>query len=167
MMSEEVWKDIPDYEGYQASNLGNIRSVDRKVKNSNGREYYVKGTSIKKTLSKNGYYVVRLTKAKLERFVHRLVGFAFIPNPENKPQINHINGVKTDNRLENLEWCTNRENIEHARVTGLKYTVLNKDQVFEIRYGLKGYKHREIGQMYNINPSLVSYIRLGKIWKDV
>lgn len=109
--SQETWKDIADYDGrYQISNLGNVKTF---YPHSNG--------AISKVKSKSGYHYVKLLtngKGKHHR-VHRLVAFAFIPNPLNLPFVNHINGIKTDNRVENLEWCTNDYNLEHAeRVLG-------------------------------------------------
>lgn len=113
---EEIWKDIEGYGGYyQVSTLGRVRSIDRVVKGKNGRDYTKKG-KILKPFNFGGYLNVGLfgTLSKPTQAVHRLVAFAFIPNPENKPCVNHINGVKTDNRLENLEWVTNYENSQHA-----------------------------------------------------
>lgn len=110
----EVWKDIEGYEGlYQVSNFGRIKSLPKKKGNGVG---YITNTSfLKLCVNHNGYCIVNLSKHSVLTFkqVHRLVARAFIPNPENKEQVNHINGVKTDNRLENLEWCTNGENQKH------------------------------------------------------
>lgn len=111
----EIWKDIKGYEGlYQVSNLGNVRSLNFH------REKKIK--ILKPNLKKDGYYETTLSKNSKFKWVrtHRLVAEAFIPNIYNKPQVNHINGNKLDNKAENLEWCTNQENITHAIITGLE-----------------------------------------------
>lgn len=125
---KEIWKDIIGYEGlYQVSNLGRIKSLKRKTISRNGNTKYLKSEKerILKTVNdNNGYVIVYLCnngKNKMIR-VHRLVAKTFIPNPEMKPVVNHINGIKNDNRLENLEWTTYQENIIHAYKTGLKVT---------------------------------------------
>jgi hypothetical protein len=113
----EIWKDIQGYEGlYQVSNFGNIKS------NCRGNGKFKNERILKLVKTKKGYISVRLLKNKIEKtyLVHRLVGLAFIDNLENKPCINHINGVKTDNNLLNLEWVTYRENNIHAFKTGLQ-----------------------------------------------
>lgn len=118
----EIWKDIPGYVGqYQVSNLGNVKSLERQVKDHLGITRTIKPCILKQRNSHKGYRVVSLTQnAKDKNFlVHRLVGMAFIENPENKPQINHIDGNKQNNCVENLEWCTNSENQKHAYKLGL------------------------------------------------
>ena len=109
----EIWKDIHGFEGlYQVSNLGRIKSEFREG---------TKGGIIKQFVI-NKYLKVNLHKDGKEHFIytHRLVALAFVPNPENKPQVNHINGNKYDNRAINLEWSTNAENLQHAIDTGLR-----------------------------------------------
>jgi transcriptional regulator of met regulon len=116
----EIWKDIPEYEGlYQISNLGNVRS-----QHSNRMNGQKPGKLLKIALMKNGYMSLelRMSDTNKRHLVHRLIAESFIPNPDNKPVVNHINGIKTDNRIENLEWCTHSENVRHAINTGLRGT---------------------------------------------
>ena len=107
-MENEVWKDIEGYEGrYQVSNIGRVRSLSLGKIAKFRPEHH--GRVLKPYLTRYGYYVVDLfydTNKKRHHLVHRLVAQAFIPNPDNLPQINHKNEIKTDNRVENLEWCT-------------------------------------------------------------
>ena len=130
---EEVWKDIPDFEGYyQASNLGRIRSVDRyvKYKNTDGVALR-KGKILSPKTSNKGYLETTLMKEGKNYYkrIHQLIASAFLPNPNNYPQINHINEDKKDNRVENLEWCTSRQNTEayhESRIQVFQYTLQGK-----------------------------------------
>lgn len=118
----EQWKDVVGYEGvYQVSNIGNVRTVQREVWNGKGYVLLLSHPT-KQVLNNKGYPCVYLRKNHTTFYtsVHRLVAKAFIPNPKNKPQVNHINGIKTDNRVENLEWCTSGENQAHAWRIGLQ-----------------------------------------------
>lgn len=127
---KEIWKDIENYEGlYQVSNLGKIKSLEHDRKADKGS--YTQKSRIMKSFIVRGYYQVRLYKdRKYKNFsIHRLVAQAFIPNLENKAQVNHINGIKTDNRMENLEWCTQSENMIHAYKTGLQKPILGGKNV--------------------------------------
>ena len=110
----EVWKDIPGYEGkYQVSNLGRIRSLNY------NREKRVKVLRLHQ--NKKGYVETKLSKNNIAKtiHVHVLAARAFIPNSDNKAEVNHKNGDKTDNSVENLEWVTHRDNIIHSHETGL------------------------------------------------
>lgn len=122
-MQNEVWKDIEGYVGlYQVSNCGNVRSLDRYITVKSSKEYirHKKGIMLNPTEDKDGYLIVTLLNKKHR--VSRLVAKAFIDNPNNYEQVNHISGNKKDNSVENLEWCNNAYNQEHAYKIGLKRT---------------------------------------------
>lgn len=124
MSNEEIWRDIPFARGYQVSNLGRIRGKSRRTEYKDGRVAFHKERYLKPQLTAKGYLRSEPTVdgKKVMCQIHRAVAEAFIPNPEGKPQVNHLNGVKTDNRLENLEWATNLENSDHAIKLGLHPT---------------------------------------------
>ena len=116
--SINTWKCIDGWDGYEINQNGEVRSY----RNNYGNIIKIPHI-IKPQLNNNGYYTVHLhskTKRKILT-VHRLVAITYIPNPNKKPQVNHKNGIKTDNRIENLEWVTCSENIRHAFNTGLKF----------------------------------------------
>lgn len=120
-MTKEIWKDVVGYEGfYEVSNIGNIKSRNRVVSFKSGLCQRINGISKKKTKATNGYLKASLSMNGENKTVllHRLVAIAFIPNPEYKSQVNHINSNRIDNRVENLEWATPSENIKHGYAFG-------------------------------------------------
>lgn len=175
-MTLEEWRDIEGYEGlYQVSNLGNVRGLDRI--NSYGR--FVCGRTLVATPSTSGYpYVTLWAHGEPYRVtVHLLVLRAFKGQAEDM-QCNHINGVKTDNRLENLEWCTPSQNTRHAFRLGLATghkgekngaSKLVRSQVREIRRLYEGGEHTQqmIADMFGISDAMVSYIVNRVKWTHV
>ena len=128
-MKTEIWKDIAGYEGlYQVSNLGRVKSLPREHKCYADRQYVTKERILIAHPNSKGYLRVQLKKdGKVEQlFLHRLVAEAFIPNPSNKGEVNHIDNVPTNNNAENLEWTTHKENMEWSSKCG-RYDHL-KDQ---------------------------------------
>lgn len=142
-MEEEIWKDVVGYEGVcKVSNLGRVKSLDVEVECKNSHTRVSKGIVRATPIDKDGYLKVCInTKGKsITKTVHRIVLEAFVPNINNKPQVNHINGIKHDNRIENLEWSTRSENMKHAYKNGL----------------LKPYTQR-IGAIHPHNKQVIQY----------
>ena len=112
-MNEEIWKPIEGYEGlYEVSNTGRVRSIDR----YDSRNHFRRGRILKLSYDTVGYLIVGLHSngKKKTYLVHRLVAPAFIPNPDNLPQVNHRDEDKTNNRVENLEWCDSKYNLSYG-----------------------------------------------------
>jgi hypothetical protein len=176
----EIWKVIEDYEGYEVSNLGNIKSLSKKIKCSNGfRVTKEKILKLKKT--KQGYLSIQLKNKGKIFLVHRLVALAFVGNPKNKPQVNHINGIKDDNRFDNLEWCTRSENQIHAYKNKLQIPSLHKRACGErqgcsklkekdVIFILQNYKRGmgiELSNLFNVSQTTILNIVNKKIWTNV
>lgn len=134
---EEIWKNIKGFEGlYQISNFGNVKSLDRTVKVIGKNQFgtfitykQIKGKMLSQSINKYGYYQVVLYKngKKYNKLVHQLVAKAFIPNPQNKPTVNHIDGIKTRNIVNNLEWATQKEQQWHSiNILGHKHIISQK-----------------------------------------
>lgn len=160
---KEIWKDIEDYEGYyQISNFGRVRNRYKKL--------------IKANISSVGYPWVCLQKdySRKWKTIHRLISLHFIPNPDNLPQVNHKNGIKTDNRVENLEWCTVSYNSHHAYDTGLKMSSkgeshgmvkLSENNVKEIRKLLNnGLSCIKIAKIFEVTRQTIGNIKRGSNW---
>jgi hypothetical protein len=175
-MQQEIWKDIKGYEGkYQVSSIGRVKSLQRisTFNNSKG----LKKEIIIKTWNEEGYIRVKLSNNSVEKTyrVHRLVANEFLQNPFNKSQVNHKNGIKTDNSVENLEWCTNKENMKHAIETGLKdqkgikhhKCKLTEEQVLEIRKIGFSETRMSLSKKYGISRTNVLGIIRGKFWKHL
>jgi len=173
----EIFKDIPDYEGrYQASNLGRIKSLKRYVNNPSGGKKIVIGRILKQDRSLIKYFTVSLYKNNKAKHcsIHRLVLLAFVPNPKNKLCCNHKNGIRTDNRLENLEWVTHSENSIHAIKNKLKnfdnikrgenLTCIEMNGIFKLRN--QGISIRLIAEKFNRCYTTIYYLLIGKTHKE-
>ena len=169
-MNKEIWKPIEGYEGlYEVSNYGRIKSII----GFNGHEYVKRNKILKNSRqnAKSSYYrsVVNLCKNKKAKTykVHRLVARAFIPNPNNYPEVNHIDGNPLNNRVENLEWCTTKHNIHHAIDNGLQvYSIntINRETMVELLNN--GYTYDEISNFLGIAKGTVfNYIKRFNIKK--
>lgn len=165
----EIWKDIKGYENiYQVSNTGKIKRIE-------------KNKELKQAPNKrNGYLYIHLSGNGVNKVirVHKLVAETFIPNPENKPQVNHIDGDKTNNRVENLEWVTNGENQIHAFKNNLQKgnfehpnSKLTLEQVLYIKnnciVGSKIYGIQTLAKKFNVCNSTIKQIIQGKSYKYV
>lgn len=180
MENIEVWKPIKDYEGlYEVSSLGRIRSLDKVVRSGIKNSVFrtIKGRILKPREDKYGYACITLSKNLKTKnyFIHRLVAISFIPNPENKKQVNHKNGVKCCNVLSNLEWNTLSENRQHAYDSGLQKapngeghykSIFSKEDVLDIRRIGRTKTLTEIAKIYNVDFRNISNILLYKTYKN-
>jgi hypothetical protein len=171
----EIWKDIEGYEGYyQVSNLGRVKGLKRTANKKNGvRLVQEKMLSFGKL--KRGYPCVVLSKKGIKKsyLVHRIVCQTFKPI-KNFLEVNHINAIVNDNRIENLEWVTGLENKRHAKELGINpkgethgRVKLTKEQALLIKYSHKDMMQKDIAKLYNIKPSQVSRIRKGTKWSHI
>jgi hypothetical protein len=159
----EIWEDIKNYEGlYQISNLGMVRSLPRRS---------TQGGILKLGLNRDGYYHVSLSKNSVRETlkVHRLVAENFVPNPENKSCVNHKDGIKVNNEVVNLEWCTHKENSTHAdiilkklyRGDAHKSSKISLAIVNKIRHNTSN-TQMELSNIYLISQSQISRIKLNQ-----
>ena len=154
---KEEWRDVRGYEGlYQVSNLGNVKSLV----GWNGHKYIQRELILKPSLTTTGYYKVSLKKLKdrKEMRVHRLVAEAFIQNIESKPYINHIDGNPLNNVVDNLEWCTQAENVRHAVRIGLRNVMqLNEECICDM-YINGMMSQRKIANHFNVSTTTIGKI---------
>lgn len=178
-MNEEVWKDIPRFEGcYQVSNYGRIKSLARFDYSTR----FLKERIKRPCYDKDGYLIISLGCAKKNikpktYKIHQLVAKAFIPNPNDLPEINHIDEDKTNNRADNLEWCTTKYNLTYghrldcARGERNSKHKLTEKQVLEIRRIYKKgdleYGQNALAKKYGVShPSIASIVK-NETWKHL
>ncbi|MFC5403917.1 NUMOD4 domain-containing protein [Cohnella soli] len=159
-LKDEVWLPVVDYEGiYEVSNYGNIKSLANRLTR--------KEKTVQTHINQNGYLRVDLYKqGHRKKFsVHRLVAQAFIPNPANKPLVNHRDGVKSKNHVSNLEWCTHSENTSHAFANGLANCVKPVIAInLETNERLEFISQSEASRQLGLNAS---YILSGKAKRSI
>lgn len=173
----EIWKDIEDYEGiYQISTFGRVKSLARMIKNG-AKEYYRKEIIMTLSYNYDGYYIITLHKNNIPRTykIHRLVAIYFIPNCKNKPVVNHLDGNKTNNHIDNLEWSTYKKNSNHAvdmrLVTNNKYVAKYSldDELIDVYYSMREAARENNGRSGNISSVVSgrSPTSLGFKWKAI
>ena len=180
-LENEVWLPVPCFEhGYMVSDLGRFMSIER-IANEPIRNLVrvISQREIKPTLNRGRYLYVTFFKDQKghSKSAHRIVAAAFVPNPENKKEVNHINGIKTDNRAVNLEWVTASENAQHAIRTGLKTKIaeanpsakLTNAKVKEIRalYEAGGTSYAKLAKIYGVGDRAIACIIKRIKWKSV
>jgi hypothetical protein len=165
MDNSEEWRTVAGFEGrYEVSNHGRVRSIARIPR-------------IRKLGLASGYHTLQLGPrgARHTYLIHRLVAQAFIPNPDNKPEVNHLHEPKTNNRADNLEWATRPENTEHAVINDLvghgeakPNHILTEVEVIELRIlAAQGLSYVALAKRYNIHPVTASDAARRKTWKRV
>lgn len=177
----EIWKKIKKFKGdYEISNQGRIRSTDRKIERSNGWIYTRKGKILTPSKKGGGYFkgAVCIDKKMVSYKIHRLVAETFIPNPENKPEVNHIDGNKTNNNVYNLEWCTRKENIRHCIDNKLQTpffgeqvgnSILKESDVLYIRKNFKPrvYTRKKLADKFGVSEATIKDVLSRKSWKHL
>lgn len=173
---KEVFRPVKGFEGfYEISNKGRVKTLYTSSQGKRGG-----GDFLKERTTRQGYKFYQLNKSgkKSTVLTHRLIAQAFIENPEGKNEINHIDGNKANNNLDNLEWCTRKENIKHAFETGLNVgrkgeknflSKLTYEKVKEIKELLTegNMSAKDIGKKYGVSQSCITNINLGHTWKGV
>lgn len=176
----EEWKDIPGFNSYQVSNLGNIRTIGRMVVNKGQFERKISARNLAPMNNGRGYLAASIQikgQGKKNLYIHRLVASLFIPNPDNLPEVNHIDGDKSNNNISNLEWVSTQQNRDHAVRTGLirrgeriHSSKLTADQVLLIYDTViknPSINKSELGRKYGINCTTVIKIQRKQRWKHL
>ena len=165
METNEQWIQVEGTNGfYEVSNTGHVRAMFFR----NRVAFFKRIKVLAKLNGKDGYHLVNMFQKTYS--LARVVAKHFIPNPENKPQVNHKNGIKTDNRVENLEWATVNENRMHAFETGLTprhLQALGPDDIRAIRIRLLSEPELKIASDYGVCQKTVNNIKNGKTWSHV
>lgn len=175
MTVQEIWCSVVINKRvirhYKVSNFGQIKSLDRVIQYKQ-KEYFKKGTILKQQTRKDGYkqVMIYINKKAKRQYVHRLVASAFIPNLKNKPEVNHKNGIKSDNKFSNLEWVTDSEQRYHAEANGLcrkQPRKLNKDQVQQLRnLWAEGYSVGKLMKIFPLKSKALRDIVSRRTYKD-
>lgn len=165
----DITRPVVGYEGYyEVSIYGDVSSLDRIVIHSNGRRQFVKGRTLKPASDTNGYLVVTLCKdgARKTVSIHRLVAEAFIPNPDNLPQVDHLDCDKKNNNVHNLEWVTAKENTDRAYKNGLNPVKRNPIVVYDVKTKVNLYFDSifEFSKWVNVKDANI-YLQSGKLCK--
>lgn len=171
-MKEEIWKKIPEFSLYEASSEGRIKTFNWK---GSGREAIMKpakdGSGYLRTMLKGENGIIRTIK------VHRIIAKTFLLNPDELSEVNHINGIRDDNRLENLEWVSHSQNLKHSFAMGLSSNVgaknpfskLTEIEVLEIRAKFKKrvYTREMLAKEFNVAAGTIKGVILRKSWNHV
>jgi len=170
---KEIWKDIKGFKGlYQISNLGRVKSLKKK------RGFLIlKEKILKSHLDNLGYQMLTLVKNKKHKQyrIHRLVAIAFISNLNNKKEVNHIDGNKSNNNILNLEWSTRSENMKHADKMGLRNingennnkSKLKNENIIFIRKNKNKYSQKELAFLFNVTNANICSILKNKTWRHI
>jgi hypothetical protein len=177
----EIWRDVDGFKDwYQISNYGRVRSLDRLTIHKDGGNIYRKGKYLNPKYDSNGYLNIILYKYNkaYRRLLHRLVTLAFLENPNELKEVNHKNCNKSDNKLENLEWCSRQQNVRHAVENNLcdcnngegnPLSKLKNDDILRMRE-LRDKEHlsmQKLSRIFNTTESNISSILNRKTWKHI